>query len=68
MLIVFTNSPASFQRLMDRVFKEEMNVCVLVYLDDILVFSNSLGEHWEHLRMALQSLKEAKLYRTAVHM
>ena len=57
-----TNAPASFQRLMNRVFKEEMNVFVLVYLDDILVFSNSLEEHWEHLRVALRRLKEAKLY------
>ena len=48
-----TNAPASFQRLMNRVFKEEMNIFVLVYLDDILVFSNSLEEHWEHLRVAL---------------
>ena len=35
---------------------------VLVYLDDILIFSNSLEEHWEHLRVALQRLKGAKFY------
>ena len=57
-----TNAPASFQRLMNKVFKEEMNVFVLVYLDDILIFSNSLKEHWEHLWVALRRLKEAKLY------
>lgn len=57
-----TNAPASFQRLMNSVFQQEMNVFVLVYLDDILIFSNSLEEHWEHLRVALQRLKEAKLY------
>ena len=57
-----TNALASFQRLMNRVFKEEMNVFMLVYLDDILVFSNSLEEHWEYLRVALRRLKEAKLY------
>ena len=51
-----TNAPALFQRLMKRVFEKEMNVFVLVYLD-ILIFSNSLEELWEHLRMALQRLK-----------
>ena len=57
-----TIASASFQRLMNRVFKEEINVFMLVYLDDILVFSNSLEEHYEHLRVALRRLKEAKLY------
>ena len=40
-----TNAHASFQRLMNRVFKEEMNVFVVVYLNDIFVFSNPLEEH-----------------------
>ena len=57
-----TNAPASFQRLMNRVFKDEMNTFILVYLDDILVFCNTIEERWEHLRMALRRLKEAKLY------
>ena len=57
-----TNAPASFQRLMNKVFQKEVNNFILVYLDDILVFSNSLDEHWNHLRVALQRLKEAKLY------
>ena len=38
-----------------------MNVFILVYLDDILIFSNSLEEQCEHLRVALQRLKEQKL-------
>ena len=56
------NAPATFQRLMNRVFTAEINNFILVYLDDILIFSNSLEEHWDHLRTALERLREAKLY------
>ena len=56
------NAPASFQRLMNRVFADELNSFILVYLDDILIYSRSIDEHWEHLRRALQRLREAKLY------
>ena len=57
-----TNAPVSFQRLMNRVFAKEMNVFMLIYLDDVLVFSDSLEENWEHLWVALQQMKEAELY------
>ena len=56
------NAPASFQRLMNRVFKDELNSFILLYLDDILIFSCSIEEHRRHLRQALQRLREAKLY------
>ena len=56
------NAPASFQRLMNKAFKDELNSVILVYLDDILIFSRSIKEHWGHLRPALQRLREAKLY------
>ena len=47
------NALATFQRLMNKVFTTEINNFVLVYLDDILVFSHSIEEHWSHLRQAL---------------
>ena len=56
------NAPATFQRLMNKVFAKEINYFILVYLDDILIFSRSVEEHWQHLRQALQRLIEAKLY------
>ena len=56
------NAPATFQRLMNQVFATEINQFILVYLDDILIFSESVEEHWEHLRMALGRLREARLY------
>ena len=56
------NAPATFQRLMNKVFADQLDKFIAVYLDDILIFSQSLEEHWEHLRWALARLREAKLY------
>ena len=56
------NAPATFQRLMNIVFATEINRFILVYLDDILIFSESIEEHWEHLRTALERLRKARLY------
>ena len=56
------NAPASFQRLMNKVFFGTIGGFILVYLDDILVFNRTIEEHWEHLRQALQRLCEVKLY------
>ena len=47
---------------MNKVFAAEVNDFILVYLDDILIFSNSIEEHWEHMKIALERLREAKLY------
>ena len=56
------NAPSTFQRLMNKVFAVEINQFILVYLDDILVFSKSVEEHWEHLKIALERLREPKLF------
>ena len=56
------NAPSTFQRLMNTIFKREINSFILVYLDDILIYSRSVGEHWGHLRCALDKLRGAKLY------
>ena len=57
-----TNAPATFQRLMNNIFKEELDAFVLIYLDDILIFSQTLQEHIHHIRQALEKLRKAKLY------
>ena len=57
-----TNALATFQRMMNHIFKEELDTFVLVYLDDILVFSRTLEEHISHLRTALKKLRDAKLF------
>ncbi|GKV48180.1 hypothetical protein SLEP1_g55007, partial [Rubroshorea leprosula] len=57
-----TNAPAAFMDLMNRVFKAYLDKFVVVFIDDILVYSRSNAEHEEHLRLVLQILREKKLY------
>jgi len=57
-----TNSPAVFQRAMNSMFKDKIDRYVLVYLDDILVFSKTPEEHVHHLRSVLQTLREHQYY------
>ena len=57
-----TNAPATFQTLMNDIFRDLLNICVVVYLDDILVYSRNAEEHEQHLRQVLQRLKEHQLY------
>ncbi|KAJ9511709.1 hypothetical protein QJQ45_018011 [Haematococcus lacustris] len=57
-----TNAPATFQRMMNNVFKPLINECVLVYIDDNLVMSNTPEEHVQHLRQVLQLMRENKFY------
>jgi hypothetical protein len=57
-----TNAPGHFMYLMNKVFMEYLNKFVVVFIDDILVYSRSEEEHEEHLRLALQKLRENMLY------
>ncbi|XP_048141432.1 uncharacterized protein LOC125316639 [Rhodamnia argentea] len=57
-----TNAPAAFMDLMNRVFKPYLDRFVIVFIDDILVYSKGPREHEEHPRMTLRTLKEHKLY------
>ncbi|GBG62856.1 hypothetical protein CBR_g34227 [Chara braunii] len=54
-----TNAPATFQRCMNDLFRPWLDKFVVVYLDDILVFSRTLQEHQGHLRQLLEKLREA---------
>ena len=53
-----TNAPAAFMSLMNRIFKPYLDLFVIVFIDDILVYSKSKKEHEEHLRMLLEMLRE----------
>ena len=57
-----TNAPATFMDLMNRVFCPYLDKFVIVFIDDILVYSGSPEEHAEHLRTVLQILRERQLY------
>jgi hypothetical protein len=51
-----TNAPATFSRLMNYIFMDYLDKFVMVYLDDILVYSKNKEEHAEHLRLVLERL------------
>jgi hypothetical protein len=53
-----TNAPAAFMDMMNRVFKPFFDQFAVVFIDDILVHSESESEHEQHLRLTLQSLGE----------
>jgi len=57
-----TNAPAYFMDLMNRVFHPYLDKFVVVFIDDILVYSKSKEEHAEHLRIVLSTLTRHKLY------
>ncbi|GBG62830.1 hypothetical protein CBR_g32412 [Chara braunii] len=59
MLFGLTNAPATFQRCMNDLFRPWLDRFVVVYLDDILVFSRTLEEHQGNLRQVLEKLREA---------
>ncbi|KAA0040470.1 pol protein [Cucumis melo var. makuwa] len=57
-----TNAPVVFMDLMNRVFREFLDTFVIVFIDDILIYSKTEAEHEEHLRIVLQTLRDNKLY------
>jgi hypothetical protein len=59
---VLTNAPAYFVNLMNKVFMEELDRFVVVFIDDILIYSETVEEHEEHLRIVLERLRQQKLY------
>ncbi|KAL0559468.1 hypothetical protein IC582_004079 [Cucumis melo] len=57
-----TNAPAVFMDLMNRVFKDFLDLFVIVFIDDILIYSKTEAEHEEHLHQVLETLRANKMY------
>jgi hypothetical protein len=57
-----TNARIVFQHLMNDIFREYMDECVVVYLDDILIFSKNQEDHDKHVQLVLATLREHGLY------
>src|SRR6187551_1985898 len=57
-----TNAPAYFMNMMNKVFMEELDKFVVVFIDDILIYSETAKEHEEHLRIVLEKLRQHKLF------
>lgn len=57
-----TNASAAFTNLMNQVFKPYLDRFILVFIDDILVYSKSREEHEQHLRIVLQAIRDHQLY------
>jgi hypothetical protein len=57
-----TNAPTTFMCLMNNIFSQYLDKFVLVFIDDILVYSKTKEEHKEHLRIVLKTLRKHKLY------
>ena len=57
-----TNAPATFMDLMQQLFHQHLDRFVIIYLDDILVYSKSIENHHKHLRIVLNTLRKNRLY------
>ena len=60
-----TNAPMAFQQFMNDIFSDLLDVCVVIYLDDILIYSNNMSEHHRHVKEVLKHLRKAGLYAKA---
>jgi hypothetical protein len=67
-----TNAPATFQHSMNEIFHDLLDVCVVVYLDDILIYSYDLETHQKQVKDVLQRLRKydlhARLEKSGFHM
>jgi hypothetical protein len=60
-----TNAPASFQQLMNEVLREFLDISVIVYLDDILIYSKTREDHIHHMKQSLEKLRKHRLWAKA---
>lgn len=61
-----TNAPATFQEWMNTVFKPLLKKCVLIFFDDILVYSKSVEDHWKHLAAVFTLMRQHSMSIKAI--
>ena len=57
-----SNAPSAFQRFMNNIFSDVLDVFVVIYLDDILIYSDNMNDHKKHVKKVLKRLQENRLY------
>ena len=57
-----TNSPATFMTIMQHIFRHLLDKFIIIYIDDLLIYSNNREEHEDHLRQVFEILRQNKLY------
>jgi hypothetical protein len=62
MLFGLTNVPAVFQHMANDIFRDLLDVCLIIYLDDLLIYSKTQEEHDSHVLSVLKRLREHGLY------
>ncbi|KAG9224755.1 hypothetical protein CCMSSC00406_0002094 [Pleurotus cornucopiae] len=60
-----TNTPSAFQQFMNDIFADLLDVYVIIYLDDILIYSDNMADHKKHVKEVLHRLRQHKLYACA---
>ena len=60
-----TNAPIAFQRFINNILSDLLDVCVMIYLDDILIYLNNMSEYHRHMKEVLKRLCKAGLYAKA---
>ena len=62
MLFSLTNAPTAFQQFMNDIFSNLLDICIIIYLDDILIYSNNMSKHHWYVKEVLKYLCKAGLY------
>ena len=60
-----TNAPTAFQWFMNDIFSDLLDVCVMIYLDDILIYLNNMSKHHQHVKEVFKCLQKTSLYAKA---
>ena len=65
MLFGLSNIPSAFQRFMNEIFSDLLDICIVIYLNDILIYSDNLEKHKDHIKEVLEWLQRHKLYASS---